>query len=67
MMRKSNTILYFFKRKNAQNSNVNDGDTSSPTSDISVSENSPKRFRRVDINEFDINSLEFDHRLCHHI
>jgi hypothetical protein len=67
MMRKSNTILDFFKRKNAQNSNVNDGDTSSPTSDISVSENSPKRLRRVDINEFDINSLEFDHGLCRHI
>jgi hypothetical protein len=65
MMGKSNTILDCFKRKNAQSlnaqiSNVNVGDTSSPTSDIPISENSPKRFWRVDINKFDINSLEFD-------
>ncbi|XP_059442027.1 uncharacterized protein LOC132174380 [Corylus avellana] len=64
-MEKSNTILDFFKRKNAQTSNaqtsnVNIGDTSSPTSGISISENSSKRLRRVDGNEFDISSLEFD-------
>ncbi|XP_059450819.1 uncharacterized protein LOC132181587 [Corylus avellana] len=69
-MEKSNTILDFFKRKNvqssnaqtsnAQTSNVNIGDTSSPTSDIPISENSSKRLRRVDGNEFDISSLEFD-------
>jgi hypothetical protein len=72
MMGKSNTILDFFKRKNAQssnaqNSNVNVGDTSSSTSDIPSSKNSPKRLWRVDINEFDINSLEFDPRLRHQI
>jgi hypothetical protein len=65
MMGKSNTILDYFKRKNAQSlnaqsSNVNVGDTSSPTSDIPKFENSPKRFQRVDSNKFDINSLEFD-------
>jgi len=60
MMGKPNTILDFFKRKNAQSSNVNVSDTSSPTSDIIVSENSSKKSRRVDVNEFDISSLEFD-------
>jgi hypothetical protein len=38
MMGKPNTILEFFKRKNAQNSNANVGDASLPTSDIVVSE-----------------------------
>ena len=66
-MGKSNTILDFFKRKNAQSSNVNVGDTSPPTSDIPIFENSPKRLRRVDINECDINSLEFDPGLRRHI
>jgi hypothetical protein len=97
MMEKSNTILDFFKRKNAQTSNaqssnaqnsnaqasntqtsntqtsnaqtssvhaqtssVNVGDTSSPASDIPISENSSKRLWRVDGNEFDIDSLEYD-------
>jgi hypothetical protein len=75
MMKKSNTIIDFFKRKNiqssnvqssnaqnsnAQTSNVNVGDTSSPASDIPISENSSKRLRRVDGNEFDISSLEYD-------
>lgn len=59
-MGKPNTILDFFKRKNAQRSNANVSDTSSPTSDIIVSENSSKKSRRVDVNEFDISSLEFD-------
>ncbi|XP_059446498.1 uncharacterized protein LOC132178053 [Corylus avellana] len=59
-MEKSNTILDFFKRKNAQTSNVNIGDTSSLASDIPISENSSKRLRRVDGNEFNISSLEFD-------
>jgi hypothetical protein len=88
MMEKSNTILDFFKRKNAQSSNmqslnaqnsntqtsnaqtsnaqtssVNVGDTSSPTSDIPISENSSKRLRRVDGNEFNISLLEYDPRL----
>ncbi|XP_062150389.1 uncharacterized protein LOC133859059 [Alnus glutinosa] len=62
-MGKPNTILDFFKRKNAQSSNVNVSDTSSPTSDIIVSENSSKKSRRIDVNEFDISSLEFDPRL----
>ena len=59
-MGKSNTILDFFRRKNAQSSNVNVGDTLLPTSDIQISKNSLKRLQRVDNNEFDINSLEFD-------
>jgi ribosomal protein L22 len=59
-MRKPNTILDFFKRKNTQSSNANVGDASSPTSDIVISENSSKKSRRVDVNEFDISSLEFD-------
>jgi hypothetical protein len=42
-MEKSNTLLDFFKRKNAQSSNINVCDTSSPISDIPISENSPKR------------------------
>jgi hypothetical protein len=63
MMGKPNTILDFFKRKNAQSSNANVSDASSPTSDIIVSENSSKKSRRVDVNEFDISSLEFDPRL----
>jgi hypothetical protein len=57
-----------FKRKNAQTSNaqtlnVNVGDTSSPASDIPISKNSSKRLRRVDDNEFNISSLEYDHGL----
>ncbi|XP_059434367.1 uncharacterized protein LOC132167413 [Corylus avellana] len=59
-MGKPNTILELFKRKNAQSSNANVGDTSSPTSDIPISENSPKKPRRVDANQFDISSLEYD-------
>jgi hypothetical protein len=55
--------LTFSKGKNVQSSNVNVGDTSSPTSDIPIFENSPKRLWRVNGNEFDISSLEFDHRL----
>ncbi|XP_059458371.1 uncharacterized protein LOC132187966 [Corylus avellana] len=46
--------------KNAQSSNANVGDTSSPTSDIPIYENSPKKPRRVDANQFDISSLEYD-------
>jgi hypothetical protein len=42
MMGKPNTILDFFKRKNAQSSNANVGDASSPTSNIVVSKNSSK-------------------------
>jgi hypothetical protein len=60
MMGKPNTILDFFKRKNAQSSKANVSDTSSPTSDIIVFENSSKNSRRIDVNEFDISSLEFD-------
>jgi hypothetical protein len=60
MMGKPNTILDFFKRKNSQSSNANVGDVSSPTSDIIVSENSSTKSRRVDVNGFDISSLEFD-------
>ncbi|XP_062170522.1 uncharacterized protein LOC133876256 [Alnus glutinosa] len=59
-MGKPNTIFDFFKRKNTQSSNANVGDASSPTSDIVISENSSKKSRRVDVNEFDISSLEFD-------
>ena len=57
IMIKLNTILNFFKRKNAQNaqsSNVNVGDTSLTASDISISENSPKRLWGIDVNKFDI-------------
>jgi len=39
---------------------ANISDTSFPTSDIIVSENSSKKSRRIDVNEFDISSLEFD-------
>jgi hypothetical protein len=60
MMGKPNTILELFKRKNAQSSKANVGDASSPTSDIPIFENSPNKSRRVDVNEFDISSLEFD-------
>jgi hypothetical protein len=60
MMGNPNTILDFFKRKNAQSSNAIVGDALSQTSDIVVSENSSKNSRRVDVNEFDISSLEFD-------
>jgi len=67
MMGKPNTILDFFKRKHAQNSNANVGDASLPTSDIVVSENSSKKSRRVYINEFDISLLEFDPGLCRQI
>jgi len=64
MMGKSNTKLAFFKRKNVQSSNANVGDdASSPTFDIVISENSSKKYRIIHINEFDISSLEFDHRL----
>ncbi|XP_059453923.1 uncharacterized protein LOC132184317 [Corylus avellana] len=80
-MGKPSTILDFFKRQNAQCSNVNVGDASSPTSDILVSENSPNKSRRVDINaknspnnsrrvdinEFDVSSLEYDPALRHQI
>ncbi|XP_062161921.1 uncharacterized protein LOC133868946 [Alnus glutinosa] len=59
-MGKPNTIFDFFKRKNTQSSNANVGDASSPTSDIVISENSSKKSRRVDVNEFNISSLEFD-------
>jgi hypothetical protein len=52
--------LTFSKEKNTQSSNANVGDASSPTSDIVISENSSKKSRRVDVNEFDISSLEFD-------
>jgi hypothetical protein len=59
-MEKPNTIFDFFKRKNVQSSNANVSDTSSPTSDIIVSENSFKKSQRIDVNEFDISSLELD-------
>jgi hypothetical protein len=36
-MGKPNTILDFFKRKNAQSSNANVGDASSPASDFDIS------------------------------
>ena len=62
-MGKPNTILKLFKRKNAQSSNTNVGDTSSPTFDILISENSPKKSQRVDANQFDISSLEYDPEL----
>jgi hypothetical protein len=67
MMRKPNTILELFKRKNAQSSNNNVGDTSSTTSNVPIFENSPKKSRRVDANRFNISSLEYDSRLCHQI
>jgi hypothetical protein len=59
-MGKLNTILELFKRKNAQNSNTNVDDTSWPNFDIPISENSPKKSRRVDANQIDISSLEYD-------
>ena len=55
------------QNSNAQTSNVNVGDTSSPASDISISENSSKRLWRVDGNEFNISSLEYDSGLRHQI
>jgi hypothetical protein len=60
MMRKPTTIVDFFKRKNTQSSEANVGDTSSPTSDISISKNPSTKFRKVDVNEIDISSLERD-------
>jgi hypothetical protein len=66
-MRKPNAILDFFKRQNAQSSNVNVGDVSSPTSDFLVAKNSHNNSRRFNINEFDINSLEYDLGLCHQL
>jgi hypothetical protein len=63
MMEKANTILDFFKRKNIQSSNANVGGALSLTFDILVLENSSKKHRRVDVNEFDISSLEFDPEL----
>ena len=62
-MGKLNTILELFKRKNAQSSNTDVGDTSSPIFDIPISENSPKKSQRVDANQFDITLLEYDPRL----
>ena len=62
-MEKPNIILELFKRKNAQSSNTNVGDTSSPTFDILISENSPKKSQRVYANQFDISLLEYDLRL----
>ncbi|XP_059441135.1 uncharacterized protein LOC132173614 [Corylus avellana] len=53
--------------KKCTNFKCNIGDTSSPASDIPISENSSKRLRRVDGNEFIISSLEFDPRLCRQI
>jgi hypothetical protein len=50
---------------NVQTSNVNVGDTSSPASDIPIFENSSKRLRRINGNEFNISSLEYDLRLRH--
>ena len=52
--------MNFLKRKNVQGSQAIIGDASSPTFDIPVSENLPKRSRRVYVNEFDISSLEHD-------
>ena len=48
---------------NAQTLNVNVGDTSSSASNIPISESSSKRLRRVDGNEFNISSLEYDPEL----
>jgi hypothetical protein len=60
-MEKPNIILDFFKKKqNTQSLNAKVGDASLPTSDIPASESSSNKSRRIDINEFDINSLEFD-------
>jgi hypothetical protein len=67
MMRKSNIIRDFFKRKDAQSSNVNVDDKSSPTFDIPISENSSRSLWRVDDNEFDNTTFEFDPELCHQI
>jgi hypothetical protein len=64
-MGKPNTILNFFKRKNAQSSNVNVGNASSPASNIVTFENSSKKPRKVNINEFEISSLDFDPGLRH--
>jgi hypothetical protein len=60
MMRKLTTIVDFFKRKNTQSLEANVSDTSSPTSDISISKNPSTKFRKVDVNEIDISSLERD-------
>jgi hypothetical protein len=62
-MKKPNTILNFFKKQNTQSPNANVGNASLPTSNIPIPENSPNKFRRIDINEFDISLLEFDHGL----
>ena len=55
------------QNSNAQTSNVIVGDTSSLASDIPISENSSKRLWRVDGNEFNISSLEYDPGLCRQI
>jgi hypothetical protein len=60
MMRKPTTIVDFFKRKNTQSSEANVDDTSSLTSDISISKNFSTKSRKVDVNEIDISSLERD-------
>ena len=62
-MRKLTTIVDFFKRKNTQSSEVNVSDTSSPTSDISISKFFFTKSRKVDVNEIDISLLESDPHL----
>ena len=57
-MRKLITIVDFFKRKNTQSSEANVSHTSSSTSDISISKNLSTKFRKVNVNEIDISSLE---------
>jgi hypothetical protein len=44
MIKKLTTIVNFFKRKNIQNSEANVSDTSSSTSDISISKNPSTKF-----------------------
>ena len=47
MLKISNTIHDFFKRKDAQSSNVYVSDTLSPTSNIPISENFIKDFKEL--------------------
>jgi hypothetical protein len=54
--------LIFFKRKNTNNSEANTDDTSEPTPsiDIPIFDNLQTKFRRIETDEIDANSLECD-------
>ena len=51
--------MIFFKRKNTNNSEANTDDASEPTPsvDIPISDNLQTKFRRIETDEIDANSL----------